>query len=204
MHADPTDAPGSGRASGRATEVRPSSSATHHQRHHSRSSADRRSRSGSQHHDRHESVDRVRSGSSYACRHEVQLSPVAPQQTEKRTITVIPSPPRPAEMNDLAGVTGPADSAALADSAGVTGPTDSTHPPDSAGDDSARGDWSAAQGTPAGTSPVARQDTSMVSDVSSLMFPSLPRSINQCVSVDSHATKDGLGYGSSRHPVQAR
>ena len=41
-HADPTDVQGSGRALGRATEVRPSSSATHHQRHHSRSSADRR------------------------------------------------------------------------------------------------------------------------------------------------------------------
>ena len=36
-HTDPTDAPGSGRVSGKATEVRPSSSATH-QRHHPRSS----------------------------------------------------------------------------------------------------------------------------------------------------------------------
>ena len=41
-HADPTDVQGSGRALRRATEVRPSSSATHHQRHHLRSSADRR------------------------------------------------------------------------------------------------------------------------------------------------------------------
>ena len=39
-HADPTDVQGSGRALGRVTKVRPSSSATHHQRHHSRSSAD--------------------------------------------------------------------------------------------------------------------------------------------------------------------
>ena len=87
---DLTDAPGSGRASGRATEVRPSSSATHH-RHRSRSSPDRRSRSGSRHHDRRESVDSVRSGSSYLSRCEVQLFPAAPQQMEKRTITVIPS-----------------------------------------------------------------------------------------------------------------
>ena len=239
-HTDPTDAPGSGRASGRATEVQPSSSSTHHQRHHSRSSADHGSRSRSQHHDRRESVDSVRSGSSYVSRHEVQLFPVAPQQTEKRTITVIPLPPRPAQTDDSTGVTGPADSAALADLAGVTGPMDSTeaqdsagyesagdlsleveepeivydsvavahpaqdqdpagadsarpqdsagddsaHPQDSAGDDSARGDGSAAQGTPAGTTPVVRQDTSMVSDVSSLMFPSLLRNINQATLVD--------------------
>ena len=132
-HADLTDAPGSGRASGRPTEVRPSSSATCHQRHHSRSSADCRSRSRSQHHDRRESVDSVRSGSSYVSRREVQLSPVAPQQTEKRTITVIHSPPRPAETDDSQGVTGPEDSAALADSAGVTGPMDSAEAQDSAG-----------------------------------------------------------------------
>ena len=41
-HADPTDVTGSGRALGRATEVWTSSSATHHQRHHLRSLADRR------------------------------------------------------------------------------------------------------------------------------------------------------------------
>ena len=229
-HADPMDAPGAGRASGRATEVRPPSSSTHRQRHHSRSSADRRSRSGSQDHDRRESVDSLRL--SYVSRHEVQLSPVAPQQAEKRTITVIPPPPRPAQTDDSAGVTGPADSAALADSAGVTGPTDSAeepeivynsaavadpaqdqdpagadsahpqdsagddsaHPQDSAGDDSARGDGSAAQGTPAGTTPVARQDISMVSDVSSLMFPSLPRNINQATLVIPPATKLGGVY----------
>ena len=54
-------------------------------------------RSGSQLHDRCESVDSVMSGLSYVSRREVQLSPVAPQQTEKRTITVIPLPPRPAD-----------------------------------------------------------------------------------------------------------
>ena len=43
---------------------------------------------------------------------------------------------------------------------------------------------SAGHDTPAGTTPVARQDTSMVSDVSSLMFPSLLRSINQVTLVD--------------------
>ena len=72
------DAPGSGRASGRVTEVRPSNSATHHQRHHSRSSPDCRSRSGSQHHDRHESVDSMRSGSSYVSRPH---GPVVPGRT---------------------------------------------------------------------------------------------------------------------------
>ena len=250
-HTDLTDAPGSGRASGRTTEVWPSSSATH-QRHHSRSSPDRRSRSGSRHHDRRDNVDSGRSGSSYVSRREVQLSPAVPQKTEKRTITVIPSPPRPAHTADSAGVTGPADwaaladSAALDDSAGVTGPADSAEADDSAGyesagglgsevdepeivydsatvadsaqhqdpaaadsarpqnsagddsalpqdpagddstqpqvsarDNSARDDRPAAQGTPAGNATVDRQDASIVSDVSSLIFPSMPRRINQ-------------------------
>ena len=169
----------------------------------------------------------MRSGSSYVSRREFQLSPVAPQQTEKRTITVIPLPPRPAEMDDSAGVTGPADSSALADSAGVTGPTtrqrhwtqqvmsqqgisapqwrtsrrlcttqqllltqqsirtqqvptQHTHRTQQV----MRVGGSGGHGTPAGTTPVARQDTSMVSDVSSLRFPSLPRSINQATLVD--------------------
>ena len=61
------------------------------------------------------------------------------------------------------------DSALPHDSAGV----DSAQPQHSARDHSARGDGPAAQGTPAGTAPVDRQDTSIVSDVSSLMFPSL-------------------------------
>ena len=55
----------------------------------------------------------------------------------------------------------------------------SAQPQDSARDDSASSDGPAAQGTPAGTAPVDIHDTSIVSDVSSLMFPSMPRSINQ-------------------------
>ena len=86
--ADSTDAPGPGRASGRAMEFRPSSSSTHHQCHHSRSSGDRRSLSSE------------KSGSFYVSRRQVQLSPVVPQATEKRTISVIPSPPRPAGMDE--------------------------------------------------------------------------------------------------------
>ena len=68
--------------------------------------------SGSQLHDRRESVDSVMSGLSFVSRREVQLSPVAPQQTEKRTIIVILLPPRPADDgpsgNDPAS-DGPAD-----------------------------------------------------------------------------------------------
>ena len=88
------------------------------------------------------------SGLSYVSRHEVQLSLVAPQQTEKRTITVIPLPPRPVEINDSAGVTGPADSSALADSADVMGPTDSAEALDSAGYESARGHSSTVEDEP--------------------------------------------------------
>ena len=36
-----------------------------------------------------------------------------------------------------------------------------------------------SHGTPAGNTPAAGQDSSMLSDVSSLLFPSLPRAINQ-------------------------
>ena len=192
---------------------------------------DRRSLSEShQHRGRCESVDSKKSGLSYVSRREVQLSPVTPQATEKRTITVIPSLPRPAGLDGSAGVTGRTDSATLADSAGVTGPTDSAEAQDSAGDesagdhdlavadepeivddsagvadpaqeqeqagadsaqpqdsavdDSAKGDGPVAQGTPAGTTPAAGQDTSMVSDVSRLLFPSLPRNINQATLLD--------------------
>ena len=87
--------------------------------------------------------------------------------------------------------------AAAADSAGPQNPAgnDSALPHDSAGDgsaqpqdlardDSASSDGPAAQGTPAGTAPVDRQDTSIVSDVSSLMFPSMPRRINQATLLD--------------------
>ena len=113
-----TDVPGSGRALGRATDVRPSTS-THY------------------HHGRRESVDKEKSESSYMSRRDVQLSPVIPQAPEKRTITVIPSPPRPAGMDNSAGVTGPTDSAKLPNSAGVTGPADSPDDQDSADDESA-------------------------------------------------------------------
>ena len=130
----------------------PSIHSTHHKHHHSRtlvdhrslffwsrSSVDGRSLSESHHHHgRHESVDKERSGSPCVSRREVQLSLVASQPTEKRTITVIALPPRPAEVDDPAGVTGLTDSAVLADSAQVTGPTDSTEVHDSAGDESAR------------------------------------------------------------------
>ena len=87
-----------------------------------------------------------------------------------------------AQLQDPAGVDSaspqnPAgnDSALPHDSVG----DDSAQPQDSARDDSARSDGPAAQGTPAGTAPVDRQDTFIVSDVSSLMFPSMPRRINQ-------------------------
>ena len=78
---------------------------------------------------------------------------------------------------DSAGPQNPAgnDLALPHDSAG----DDSTQPQDSARVDSARSDGPAAQGTPAGTAPVERKDTSIVSDVSSLIFPSMPRRINQ-------------------------
>ena len=56
---------------------------------------------------------------------------------------------------------------------------DSAHPQDSSVDDLARGDGLVAQGTPAENTPAAVQDASMVSDVSSLLFPSLPKNIDQ-------------------------
>ena len=61
---------------GRATEGQPFSSATRYQRHHSRSSADRRSRSGSQHYDRHESVDNVRSSCPRSHHNKVRREPL--------------------------------------------------------------------------------------------------------------------------------
>ena len=67
------------------------------------------------------------------------------------------------------------DSALPQDPAG----DDSTQPQVSARDNSARDDGPAAQGTPAGNATVDRQDASIVSDVSSLIFPSMPRRINQ-------------------------
>ena len=228
----------SGRASGRATDVRPSSD--HHQHHHrSRSSsswasADRGSES--RHQGRRESVDRDKSGSSHVSKRNVELSPVVPQPPERRTVIVIQSPPRPAGRDDSTGVTGPTDSTEVADSAGVMGPADSAADHDSAGDgpagdhdsagdepavvddsagvadpaqeedsagvansadqqdsavdDSARNAGPVAQGTPAGMTPVRdvtpdqQGDTTMVSEASSLLFPSLPRQINQTSLLD--------------------
>ena len=89
-------------------------------------------RSGSQLHDRCESVDSVMSGLSYVSRREVQLSPVAPQQTEKRTITVIPLPPRPADD-------GPASDGLAGDDLASDSPADDGPAYDgSAGDGSSR------------------------------------------------------------------
>ena len=45
-------------------------------------------------------------------------------------------------------------------------------------------DGPVAHGTPAGNTPAAGQDSSMLSDVSSLLFPSLPRAINQTTWID--------------------
>ena len=118
---DSTDLPESNRASGKATDVQPST--THHHHHHPRASVDHRSLPSSSwasvdrrslpeqhHHGRCESADKDQSGSSHVSRRDVE-------PPEKRTITVIQSPPRPVVDDDSAGVTGPADSAEVADSA---------------------------------------------------------------------------------------
>ena len=67
------------------------------------------------------------------------------------------------------------------DPAGVAGPA---HHQESAGDGPARIDEPVAHGTPAGNTPAAGQDSSMFLDVSSLLFPSLPRAINQTTLID--------------------
>ena len=88
--------------------------------------------SGSQLHDKRERVDSVMSGLSFVSRHEVQLSLVAPQQTEKRTITVIPLPPKPADD-------GPASDSPAGDDLASDGPADDGPAYDgSAGDGSSR------------------------------------------------------------------
>ena len=148
------DLSGSGHASGRATDVRPSS--THHQHQHrsrfssSRASVDRGSES--RHHGRRESVDKDKSGSSHVSKRDVELSPVIPQPPERRTITVIQSPPRPAGRDDSAGVTGPTDLA------GVTSPADSAADHDSVGDEPA-GDHDSA-----GDEPAVVEDSAGVAD----------------------------------------
>ena len=90
----------------------------------------------------------------------------------------------PAVVDDSAGV---ADPAQEEDSAGVA---DSADQQDSAVDDSARDAGPVAQGTPAGTTPVRavtpdqQGETTMVSEASSLLFPSLPRQIDQTSLLD--------------------
>ena len=75
------------------------------------------------------------------------------------------------------------DSPALDDDnpAGVAGPAHHQNP---AVDGPAVVDGPVAHGTPAGNTPAAGQDSSMLSDVSSLLFPSLPRAINQTTLID--------------------
>ena len=92
---------------------------------------------------------------------------------------------KPEVVDNSAGV---ADPAQEEDSAGVA---DSADRQDSAVDDSARGDGPVVQGTPAGTTLAAAftphrqgQDTSMSSDASSLISPSLPRQIDHTVLLD--------------------
>ena len=67
------------------------------------------------------------------------------------------------------------------DPAGVAGPAHNQNP---TVDDPAVVDGPVAHGTPAGNTPAAGQDSSMLSDVSSLLFPSLPRAINQTTLID--------------------
>ena len=118
------------------------------------SSVDRRSLAESRHHH-----GREKSEAPYVSRREIQLSPVVPQTTEKRTITVIPSPPRPLPLANSAGVMGPADSAALADSAGVRGLTGSAEPDDSLDYESAE-----ALGTMVDDEPEVVCDSAAVAD----------------------------------------
>ena len=104
-----------------------------------------------------------------------------------------------AQEQDLAG----ADSAQPQEPA-VDG---SAHPQDSAVDDLARDEGPVAQGTPAENTSAAVQDASMVSDISSLLFPSLLRNIDQANSVDFMSMwtlmQRRMDLGSS-HPVQTR
>ena len=67
------------------------------------------------------------------------------------------------------------------DPAGVAGPAHHQKP---AVDGPAVVDGPVAHGTPAGNRPAAGQDSSMLSDVSSLLFPFLPRAINQTTLID--------------------
>ena len=90
------------------------------------------------------------------------------------------------------------------DTAGVAGPAHHQNP---AVDGPAVVDGPVDHGTPAGNTPAAGQDSSMLADVSSLLFPSLPRADYfdwLHVHVDFDAASDGPGYGCSLCPVTAR
>ena len=242
--ADSTDAPGSGRASVRATEVRPSSSSTHHQHHHSRASVDHRSlfsssrssvdigpcpsliiimedvrvwtrrslsrptcpdvrsschlshhkqrrREPSQWFRRLPGQQRWTTRQVWWARQTRQLWPTRQmwraRWTQQRFTTQQVTSQQ--EITTQQRMTSPRlwttwqvlptlhrnKTQQVPTQTGV----DSAQPQDSAVDDSARGDEPVAQGTPAGTTPAVVQDTSMVSDVNSLLFPLLPRTINQ-------------------------
>ena len=89
----------------------------------------------------------------------------------------------PEEVADPASQQSARDDPALDDDhpAGVAGPSHHQNP---AVDGPAVVDGPVAHGTPAGNTPTAGQDSSMLSDVSSLLFPSLPRAINQTTLID--------------------
>ena len=89
----------------------------------------------------------------------------------------------PEEVADPASQQSARDGPALDDDdpAGVAGPAHHQNP---AVDGPAVVDGPVAHGTPAGNTPAAGQDSSMLSVVSSLLFPSLPRAINQTTLID--------------------
>ena len=89
----------------------------------------------------------------------------------------------PEEVADPASQQSARDGPALNDDdpAGVAGPAHHQNP---AVDSPAVVDGPVAHGTPAGNTPSTGQDSSMLSDVSSLLFPSLPRAINQTTLID--------------------
>ena len=113
--------PGSTRPSGKATDVRPSST-HHHHHHHPRATVDQRSLPSSSHatvdqrslpssshatvdhrslpeqhhHRRHENEAKDQPGSSHVSRRDMELTTAVPDPAEKRTVTVIQSLARPA------------------------------------------------------------------------------------------------------------
>ena len=108
----------------------------------------------------------------------------------------------PEEVADPAGQQSATDGPALQfdDPAGVAGPA-RLQP--------LAFDGPAAHGTPAGNRPSAGQDSSILTGVSSPLFPSMPTAINQATLIDFMsmwtfaAATDGPGYGCFRCPGQA-